>query len=232
MRGDKGQKRERFVDRLRWWLAGLAAPAHLAILRRDRFFCRGGDRAFDTLFPLLLSLRVLGRQVETGHVLALRLLDGVTGFRAPDRRSRREDPAHTGDRFAADQPALIEEPGMFGMELLERIVRQDRPCGLVRDAQEEGVAPPDRTGRRRDDLAGGLGLVEGLPLAGIDAMAERGIDHSRDDVVRILGDELPDSLIELRQAGGGTPLGRQVAPVDDNVPWCHGNLKSSRWRVL
>src|SRR5713101_3765666 len=154
MRGNKGQKGERFVDRLRRWLTRLAAPARLAILRSDRFLRCGGDGPFDALFPLFPSVRAFGRQIETTHVLALCLFDRVAGLGTPNRRTGREDPADTGNRFAADQPTLVEEPGMFAVELLKRIVRQDRPCGLVRDAQKERVAPPDRTGRRRDDLAG------------------------------------------------------------------------------
>ena len=86
------------------------------------------------------------------------------------------------------------------MELLEGVVGQDDGVGLVGDLQDEGVAAPDRTGRRTDQLAGQHGLFVGVALGGIDAVAEGGVDHHREVVGRVFGEEGPDGFVELLQA--------------------------------
>ena len=89
-------------------------------------------------------------------------------------------------RLAADQPALVEQPRVGPVELLERVVAED-PCpGLVGDAEHEGVAATDGAGGRGDELVVGDGGVELGDLALGDAMAERGVDDDGDVDVRVL----------------------------------------------
>ena len=52
-------------------------------------------------------------------------------------------------------------------------------------------------------------------------MAERGVHDDRDDVVRVLGEERADGLVELLQARRGPALGRDVGAVDDDVVRTH-----------
>ena len=161
-----------------------------------------------------LALARLGRLLAPSwpSATATRLVGPRTGVRG------REDPADAGHRLAADEPALVEQPLVLAVELLERVVGQHDGVDLVGDAQQEGVAPPDGAGRRRHDLAGRPRLLEGLLLAGVDAVAEGGVDDHGDR-------SSPGySLRNARTAssswarlGDGPAFGRDVRAVDDDV---------------
>ena len=96
-----------------------------------------------------------------------------------------------GHRLSADQPVLVEEPGVLGVEFLEGVVRQHPGTDPLGHPQQEGVAPADRPRRGRDQLGVGDRLVEGLALGGIDPVAEGGVDHHDDLGPGELGLELP-----------------------------------------
>ena len=110
---------------------------------------------------------------------------------------------------------------MLAVELLERVVGQHGGARLLCDAEQKGVAPADGAGRRRDDLAVGLRLVECLALRLVDPVPERGVDHHGDLGVRELALEFPDRLVKLGQGRHGATLGGDVGPVHDDAPICH-----------
>ena len=87
-----------------------------------------------------------------------------------------------GHRLAADQAALVEQPGVLGVELLERVVGQHLGADALGHPQQEGVPPAHGPGRGRHELGVGHGLVEGLALGGVDPVPEGGVDHD-DDLV-------------------------------------------------
>ena len=89
---------------------------------------------------------------------------------------------------------------MLAVELLERVVREDDGPGAFGDAQHEGVAPADGTGRRRDDLAVEHGRAHLFTLGVRDAVLEGGVDHHDDAGIGILGRVGAYRLIELLQA--------------------------------
>ena len=128
------------------------------------------------LASLLAERRTGLRLAATAASGPLRLAAG----RALHRQALDEDPAHVRDGLAADQAALVEEPRVLAVELLERVVAEDAGADLVGDAQHEGVAAADRAGRRGDELVVGDGEVELRRLLLVDAVAERGVDHDRD----------------------------------------------------
>src|SRR5262245_32519229 len=57
--------------------------------------------------------------------LAPFVADGDAALRPADGHPGQEDPAHVGDGLAADQAALVEEPGVLAVELLKGVVAQD-----------------------------------------------------------------------------------------------------------
>jgi hypothetical protein len=113
------------------------------------------------------------------------------------------------------------------VELLERVVGQDRGAHPVGDLQQEAVAPAERAGGRRDDLARGLGLLERLPLGLVDAVAERGVDDDDDLVVGVLGEPSAHGFVELGQAGRRASLGGEVRAVDDDGAALHVRISQA-----
>ena len=107
------------------------------------------------------------------------------------------------------------------MELLERVVREDRGVGPVRDLEDEGVASPDHPRGWGDDLAGEDGLFVLGALGGVDAVAEGGIDHDGQVLGGVFLEEGPHRFVELGQAGKAAAFGRDVGPVDDDVREVH-----------
>jgi hypothetical protein len=85
------------------------------------------------------------------------------------------------------------------VELLERVVRQHRRPGAIRDLEDEAVAASNRSCRRHDELVRGERFVVQLSLGRIDAMFERRVDDDGVDVVRSLRDECTHSFVELRE---------------------------------
>ena len=52
-------------------------------------------------------------------------------------------------RLAADEAALVEQPAVLPVELLEGVVGEHDRVGAVGDLQQERVAAPDHARRRR-----------------------------------------------------------------------------------
>ena len=120
------------------------------------------------------------------RLAALGLTDRLATGRAAYRQAVDEDPTDVWDRLSADQAAFVEEPAVSSVELLVAVVRQDRCLHLVGDAQHERVAAADGAGRWSNDLVVADSSVELGDLLGVDAMAERGVDHDRDQRVGML----------------------------------------------
>ena len=198
--GDEGDEGEWLVD----GLGGTAPPpaAAAAVLLLGRHGVRGGLGDGIPCFVAHLRLHRLGRPLAGPHCHA--------ALRPAHRRARREDPADALHRFATDQPPFVEQPAILAMELLEGVVGQHGGLGPVGDAQQEAVTPADGAGRRRDDLAGVLRLLEGGPLRLVDPVGERGVDHHDDLVVGVLGQPRPHRLVELGEARQRTTLGCDV----------------------
>ena len=149
--------------------------------------------------------------------LVLCVASGPPTDRSPHGSAQEEDPTHTRDRLPADEATLLEHPGMGGMELLERVVRQDRGADLAGDLQDEGVAAADGPRRRRDQLAGEDGFFVLGPLGRVDAVREGGIDHDGEGLDGMLVEEGLHRIVELAEAGRGAPFGRDVGAIDDDV---------------
>ncbi len=138
---------------------------------------------------------------------------------APHRHPIDEHPADVRHRLAADQAALVEQPLVVGVELLEGIVREDRRIRLLGDGEHEGIASTDCTGGRGDEFVVGDALLELLHLLLVDPVTERGVDDHGDGRVRMLLHETHHRLAELSEAGQRTALRGDVGPVDHDVAW-------------
>ena len=173
--------------------------------------------------------RGLGRLGRFGGLRRLRGLGRLGRARrqrrpashAAHRAAGREDPARPGHGLPADEPTVVEEPGVLGVELLERVVREHLGADTLRHPQQEGVPPTHRPRRGGHELGVGDRLVEGLALGRVDAMAEGGVDDDDDLGAGKLGLVLADGLVELGQARNGAALGRDVRSVDDDVGGGH-----------
>ena len=130
-----------------------------------------------------------------------------------------------GDRLAADQPSVVEEPGVLPVELLEGVVGQDDGTGALGDAQHEGVPPADGPRRRGDDLPVEHRLAHLLALGVGDPVLEGRVDDHDDARAGVLGGVRAYGLVELLQARGGSPFGGQVGPIHDDV------MRFSQWHV-
>ena len=124
--------------------AGRSAPARTVRGRRrhprtlgrlDDLFRGDGDRLRHALFRLF------------------RLPHRLMALRAADRLAGREDPPDPRDRRGAEQAPALEEPRVLAVELLEGVVGEHGGVDLLGDAQQEGVASADGTGRGMDELA-------------------------------------------------------------------------------
>ncbi len=144
-----------------------------------------------------------------------------TGRLAADRATNRdpidEHPAHVWHRLPADQAPLVEEPFVVPVELLERVVGEDRGVRLLGDAQHECVAAADRAGGWCDEFVVGDALFELLGFLLVDAVAEGGVDHDGDRRVRVLVHERHHRLVQLGEARQRAPFGGDVGPVDHDV---------------
>ena len=178
--------------------------------RLRRFGASGCSAARGGLRDRLLDLGV-------GLGLLLGLLHRLAAHDPTHRSAQGEDPADAGHRLRADQAPRLEEPLVLGVELLERVVREDRAAGAVRDLQQEAVTAPDRARGRRDDLTRRLGLRECGALGGVDAVLEARVHHDGRDRTGVLGAESGDRLLELGEARFGPPLGGEIRSVDHEV---------------
>ena len=122
-----------------------------------------------------------------------------------------------GNRLAADQSALLEEPLMGSVELLEGVVAQHRGTRLLGDVEHEGIAAADRAGGWRDQFVVGDRLVELGSFRLVDAMTEGGVDHHGDRHIGVIRHERCHRLVQLLETRHGATLGRDVGPVDHDV---------------
>ncbi len=88
---------------------------------------------------------------------------------------------------------------------------------LVGDAEHERVAPPDRSGRRRDQFVVRDARLELGDLPLVDAVTERRIDDDRDRGVGMLLHEALDRLAQLGEARHRPTFGGDVGAVDHDV---------------
>ncbi len=188
-------------------------------------------RALAGLGALLGSL--LGRFGQFGRLgrsrAGIPLRSGVGGrgpaLGAPYGQPGREDPAHAGHRLAADQPSILEEPGMLSVEFLEGVVGQDGGAGALGDPQHEGIAATDGARRRRDHLTVQHGLAHFVALGISHTVFEGCVDHDDDAGARVLGGVRAHGLVELLEAGERSSFGSQVGPVHHDV------VRFSQWPV-
>src|SRR5207253_9808960 len=146
--------------------AAARAPAPAALARASR---RGLEDVLGGLGDGLLDGLGLGPALAL-----LRLLHRLPALRPAHRGAQAEDPPHAGHGRGAEQPAALEEPLVFAVVLLERVVGQHDRAGAIGDLEQEAVAPADGTGGRRDHLPRRPGALELLPLALLDAIREGG----------------------------------------------------------
>ena len=179
----------------------------------------GGDRLGRGCAAVLATCALATLRAS---LTARRLVGPRTGARSMNTQP---DVRH---RLAADEPALLEEPRVLAVELLERVVRQDGGAGPAGDLQDEGVAATDRPGRRRDQLVGVDGVLVGLAFLAVDAVGERGVDDHGHVLGRVLLDERLHRLVELGEARERPALGGDVRSVDDDVGDRHVLVHSTK----
>ena len=167
-----------------------------------------------------VGARLLGRLLGVAHRAAAE--------RAPHGRALHEHPADVRHGLAAHQAALVEQPAVLAVELLERVVGQHDGVGPVRDLQQERVAATDHTGGRRDHLARVHRVLERRALRVVDAVREARVDDDGDRGRLVLLEVRAHCLVELLQARQGATLGRKVRSVDDDVLDGHPVCKSTR----
>jgi hypothetical protein len=117
------------------------------------------------------------------------------------------------------------------VELLERVVREDRGVHLVGHLEDERVAASDRPGRRSDEFAVDDARLELLALALVDPVAERRVDDDGELHVTELVEERAYGFVQLSEARRGAPFGGDVRSVDDDVRDGHVTAKSSSLRA-
>ena len=111
--------------------------------RRDRW---GGPLGRADLVP---TGGLLGRSLGDGrHPLGGRRLAG-----RPHRDPLGEDPADPRHRLAADEPALVEQPRVLAVELLEGVVGEHDGTGALGDRSTKASPRPMAPAGGRDDLA-------------------------------------------------------------------------------
>src|SRR5204863_92309 len=69
-------------------------------------------------------------------------------------------------------------------------------------------------------------VVERLDLLTVDAVPEGGVDHHRDQVLRVLGPPRGDDLVELLETRVLPAFGGDVGSVDDDVSWHTGQSQA------
>ncbi len=149
--------------------------------------------------------------------IALGLAHRTAAGRATHRHPVDEHPADMIDRLATDEATLVEEPLVFAVELLERVVGEDRSTDLVGHLEDEGVASSDDAGGRDDDLSRLDGLLELRLLVVVDAVGERRVDDHRDRLVRALAHDGANGFVELGEAGEIAALGGDVGAIDNEM---------------
>ena len=201
---------------------GSTASSVARAIARSTFLARPFALAAARSSPLsrVIGSALVGRGLVRS-LPALGLFDHIPAPLAPHRSARQENPPDAGNRLAADQPAIVEQPRMFAVKLLERVVGQHRGTGLFGDAQQEGVTPADGARRRRYQFPRGFRLLEHRDFRRVDAMPERGIHHDGHHVGRVLGQILAHRLIKLGEARQGPPFRGQVGAVDDDLARRH-----------
>ena len=139
------------------------------------------------------------------------------------RRPGHEHPADVGHGLAADEAAVVEQPRELAVELLERVVRQDRRLGLVGDGEHEGVAAADGAGRRATPARCSRRRRR-TPAPRAESMRWPNVASTTTVMTScgVLLEEGHDGLVELAQAGHGPPLGGDVRAVDDDVSGHNG----------
>src|SRR5690606_16197021 len=114
-----------------------AAAASTRALRR-RLAARAG--CFGALGLGHTCRSGVGRLLLVGLLLGgllLGLAHRLAAERAAHGRALHEHPADVGHGLAADETALVEEPAVLAVELLEGVVRQHDGVGPIRDLEEE-----------------------------------------------------------------------------------------------
>ncbi len=203
-----GHRRGGPINRRRARDAGQAGPGR-----------RGGGHRHRAR-RLLAADRDLGPLAGRGHrgpVPALGIARHPAAEWAPHRDAGDEHPADVRHRLAPDQPAVVEQPRILGVELLIGVVGEDRRVHLVSDREDESIASSHGPRRRRDEL---VVLDRGVELGNlrrVDAVPEGGVDDDGHQVVRVLLDERLHGVDELFEAGHRTAFGGDVRSVDDDV---------------
>ena len=103
------------------------------------------------------------------------------------------------------------------MELLERVVGQDRRTGALGDLQHERVASSDCSGRWCQEFTSDRGFLVDLTLGGIDSVRKGCVHHDHDVVEVVLLGEVAHRFVELRERGRGATFGCNVGSVNDEV---------------
>ena len=202
----------RLVDRTREHRVDLGAGPGAASPARGATTCRRGHRcfgadflAFESLLAAFFAARASSAALagaESGSFfsdLASAVAARLFGPRMGSRGVKiQPTPGHG---LAADQPSLVEEPRVLAVELLERVVGQHHGAGPFGDPQHEGVAPPDGSGRRGDQLAVEHGLATSSRSAVGHAVLEGGVDDHDDAAPRDLRPRTPGPP---RRAGAGS----------------------------
>ena len=120
-------------------------------------------------------------------------------------------------RFPAHQTSLVEQPLVFSVKLLERIVRQHGGTDAAGDRQHERVTASYRASRGRDQFVVRHPRIEFWTFRRVDAMPEGGVDHHGDLSVGVQLHERGHRFIELGKAGHLPAFGCDIGAVDHNV---------------
>jgi hypothetical protein len=119
--------------------------------------------------------------------------------------------------FSTYESALIEQPLIVGVELLERVVRQDDGIRLIGNCKDKRVASTDCSGRGRDDFVVLNGCIELGNFGRIDAVPKRGVNNHGDHICGVFGHVGLDRLAQLFEAGHRPSLGGEIGAIDDDV---------------
>jgi hypothetical protein len=87
------------------------------------------------------------------------------------------------------------------VELLKRVIGQHDGADLVGYPEQESISPADGARRWGNDVPVIFCFFEARPLLHRDAVAERSVDDNGDNVIGVLGQELPDGYVKLVKTG-------------------------------
>ena len=164
-----------------------------------------------------------GTRVSGGPGLSRGTAAGWTAYGSTED----EDPADARHRFSADQTTLFKEPFVGAVELLKRIVGEDRGARLVGDLENERVSPANGASRRRHQFTVDDARFELFAFAVIYAVPEGCVDHDGERDISVGIEKGAHGFIELSEAGGGSALGCNVGSVDNDVFHSHVTHKST-----